>query len=47
MTYGLEVGIGGFIPIPQAITDNHTEQQLPTLLENFKRRAESLYGAKA
>jgi len=46
-TYSLEVGIGGFIPIPKAITDKLTEQQLPTLLENFKRRAESLYGPKA
>ena len=46
-TYSLEVGIGGFIPIPKAITDKLTEQQLPSLLENFKRRAESLYGPKA
>jgi coenzyme Q-binding protein COQ10 len=45
-TYNLEVAVGGFLPIPKAITDKLTEHQLPTLLDNFKRRAESLYGAK-
>jgi ribosome-associated toxin RatA of RatAB toxin-antitoxin module len=45
-TYSLEVAVGGFLPIPKAITDKLTEHQLPTLLENFKRRAESLAGAK-
>jgi coenzyme Q-binding protein COQ10 len=45
-TYSLEVAIGGFLPIPKAITDKLTEHQLPTLLENFKRRAEGLAGAK-
>jgi coenzyme Q-binding protein COQ10 len=42
-TYSLEVAIGGFIPVPKAITDKLTEQSLPALLDNFKRRAESLY----
>jgi ribosome-associated toxin RatA of RatAB toxin-antitoxin module len=48
-TYNLEVEIGGFIPGLKMITDKLTASQLPTLLENFKKRAEALYppGAKA
>ncbi len=46
-TYSLEVGIGGFIPVPKAIVDGLTEKQLPELLERFKTRAESLFPANA
>jgi ribosome-associated toxin RatA of RatAB toxin-antitoxin module len=42
-TYSLEVAIGGFIPVPKALTDKLTEQSLPALLDNFKRRAEALF----
>lgn len=46
-TYTLEVAIGGFIPVPKAVTDKLTEQSLPALLENFKKRAETLYKPRA
>ncbi len=42
-TYSLEVAIGGLIPVPKTITDKLTEQSLPALLDNFKKRAESLF----
>jgi coenzyme Q-binding protein COQ10 len=42
-TYSLDIAIGGFIPVPKAITDGLTEQSLPKLLENFRKRAESLF----
>lgn len=46
-TYTLEVAIGGFIPVPRAITDKLTEHSLPALLDNFKKRAEALFPAGA
>jgi len=46
-TYGLELAIGGFIPVPSAILNKLTEQSFPALLNNFKRRAESLYPKQA
>jgi coenzyme Q-binding protein COQ10 len=42
-TYNLELAIGGFIPVPSAIINKLSEQSLPGLLNNFKRRAESLF----
>lgn len=42
-TYNLEVGFGGLIPVPAAITDRLTAQSLPGLLDNFKKRAEKLF----
>lgn len=46
-TYTLDVSFGGFIPVPAAITDRLTASSLPTLLENFKKRAEGLFGVGA
>lgn len=42
-TYTLEVAIGGFIPVPKAVTDKLTESSLPGVLAHFKERAEKLY----
>ena len=41
-TYSLDLQIGGFIPVPAAITNKLAEQSFPALLANFKKRAESL-----
>lgn len=41
-TYSLDIEFGGFIPIPSAITGKLTEKSLPGLLDNFKKRAETL-----
>jgi ribosome-associated toxin RatA of RatAB toxin-antitoxin module len=43
-TYSLDLQIGGFIPVPAAITNKLAEQSLPALLNNFKNRAESVAG---
>ena len=45
-TYNLELGFG-LIPVPSAIVNKLTETSLPGLLENFRKRAESLYGPNA
>lgn len=39
-TYTLEIGVG--LLIPKVVTTVLAEQQLPTMLERFKKRAESL-----
>lgn len=44
-TYSLELAFGGFIPVPASVTTKLAETSLPALLENYKRRAESLYGS--
>ena len=41
--YSLDLQIGGFIPVPAAITNKLAEQSLPALLNNFKTRAEKIY----
>lgn len=46
-TYSLELAFGGFIPVPSSVTTKLAETSLPALLENYKRRAESLYGSGA
>lgn len=43
-TYSLDLQIGGFIPVPAAITNKLAEQSFPALLANFKNRAESIHG---
>lgn len=42
-TYNLDIAFGGFIPVPASITAKLAETSLPGLLDNFKKRAESLY----
>ncbi len=42
-TYSVEIAFGGLIPIPASIATMLTETQLPTLLENFRKRAERLF----
>lgn len=42
-TYSIEIAFGGLIPIPGSLATKLTETQLPALLENFKKRAESLF----
>jgi hypothetical protein len=39
-TYSLEIGVG--LLIPNVVTTVLAEQQLPTMLERFKTRAETL-----
>lgn len=42
-TYTLDIAFGGFIPVPASITGKLAETSLPGLLENFKKRAETLF----
>lgn len=42
-TYTLDIAFGGFIPVPASITSKLAETSLPGLLDNFKKRAESLF----